>query len=149
MTRSLLLGLAWLALLVAPFSEGAAQTPSNEPAPWESEPAAGAASQPVPSPSAERTDPVEPASATSASSWRNTESSLKGAGSATPEHSMASDAIEGMCSRFQVQTGSPMGLGGLVGIARMNQEKQRILARFPLAQFVGLSSHVKPQSSKL
>ena len=66
MTRSLLLGLAWLALLVAPFSEGAAQTPSNEPAPWESEPAAGAASQAVPSPSAERTDPVEPASATSA-----------------------------------------------------------------------------------
>ena len=45
MTRSLLLGLAWLALLVAPFSEAVAQTPTSPPTPWQAEPRADEAAQ--------------------------------------------------------------------------------------------------------
>lgn len=57
MTRSLLLGLAWLALLVSPFSEAVAQAPPSDPTPWQAEPEAAETIAPA---DAEPASVVEP-----------------------------------------------------------------------------------------
>ena len=57
MTRSLLLGLAWLALLVSPFSEAVAQAPLSDPTPWQAEPEAAETIAPA---DAEPASVVEP-----------------------------------------------------------------------------------------
>jgi outer membrane protein TolC len=143
MKRSLLLGLAWLALLVAPLSEGTAQTPSNEPAPREAEPAADAAAPPLASPVAEPSgpaneiSPVDVTAATPSPMLRSSDAELDVQGSAF----LASDDLAPNASI--VTDGQPLAIEEAVAMSirnNLNVEVERygpLIAEANAASFWG------------